>query len=106
MSSPRHHEANVALRDGSTVHVRPVRAQDAAAVQAFLKGLSPESIALRFFSSFPDLDRAVRWATDVDQHHYGLVATGADGRVVAHAGWEREPDRPERAEIDLFLSSR
>ena len=60
MNAPRHHEADVALRDGSTVHVRPVRAEDAAAVQAFFKGLSPESITLRFFSSFPDLDRAVR----------------------------------------------
>ena len=99
MNSPRHHEADVVLRDGSTVHVRPVRAEDAPAVRAFFKRLSPKSIALRFFCGFPDLDRAVRWATEVDQHRYSLVATGADGRVVAHAGWEREPDHPERAEI-------
>ena len=59
MSSPRHHEADVVLRDGSTVHVRPVRATDAPAVRAFLEDLSPKSIALRFFSRFPDLDRAV-----------------------------------------------
>jgi L-amino acid N-acyltransferase YncA len=105
MSSPRHHEADVALRDGSTVHVRPVRATDAPAVRAFFEHLSPRSIALRFFCGFPDLDRAVRWATDVDdQHRYGLVATGADGRVVAHAGWEREPDRPERAEIAFAIA--
>lgn len=59
---------------------------------------------LWFFSSLPDLDRAVRWATEVDQHRYGLVATGADGRVVAHAGWERDPDRPERAEIAFAIA--
>jgi acetate---CoA ligase (ADP-forming) len=106
MSSPRHHEADVVLRDGSSVHVRPARAEDAAAVKVFFKGLSPESIVLRFFCGFPDLDRAVRWATEVeDQHRYGLVATsGADGRVVAHAGWEREPDRPERAEIAFAIA--
>jgi acetate---CoA ligase (ADP-forming) len=104
MSSPRHHEADVALRDGSTVHVRPVRAEDAPAVRAFFERLSPRSIALRFFSGFPDLDRAVRWATEVDQHRYGLVATGADGRVVAHAGWEREPVRPERAEVAFAIA--
>jgi hypothetical protein len=104
MSSPRHHEADVALRDGSTVHVRPVRATDALAVRAFFERLSPRSIALRFFCGFPDLDRAVRWATEVDQHRYSLVATGADGRVVAHAGWEREPDRPERAEIAFAIA--
>jgi hypothetical protein len=66
--------------------------------------LSPKSIALRFFSSFPDRDRAVRWATEVDHHRYGLVATSADGRVVAHAGWEREPDRPERAEVAFAIA--
>jgi acetate---CoA ligase (ADP-forming) len=102
MNSPRHHRADVVLRDGSTVHVRPVTATDAPAVRAFLEHLSPESIALRFFSNFPDLDRAVRWATEADQHRYGLIATSsADRQVVAHAGWERDPDRPERAEIGL-----
>jgi acetate---CoA ligase (ADP-forming) len=100
MSSPRHHEADVVLRDGSSVHVRPVRAEDAPAVRAFFERLSPRSIALRFFCGFPDLDRAVRWATEGDHHRYGLIATSsADGRVVAHAGWERDPARPERAEI-------
>jgi L-amino acid N-acyltransferase YncA len=104
MRDPRHRKADVLLRDGSTVHVRPVRVEDAPAVRAFFERLSPESIALRFFSSFPDLDRAVRWATEVDQHRYGLVATGADGRVVAHAGWERERDRPERAEVAFAIA--
>jgi acetate---CoA ligase (ADP-forming) len=106
MSLPRHRDADVVLRDGSTVHVRPVTAEDAPAIRAFLENLSPKSIALRFFSRFPDLDRAVRWATDVDgQHRYGLIATSsADGRVVAHAGWEREPDHPERAEVAFAIA--
>ena len=104
MSSPRHHEADVVLRDGLTVNVRPVRAEDAPAVRAFFERLSPKSITLRFFSSFPDLDRAVRWATEVDQHRYGLVATGADGRVVAHAGWETDPDRPGHAEVAFAIA--
>jgi acetate---CoA ligase (ADP-forming) len=105
MSAPPHHQADVALRNGATVHVRPVRATDAPAVRAFLERLSPRSITRRFFSGFPDLDRAVSWATDVDdQHRYSLVATSADGRVVAHAGWEREPDRPEHAEIAFTIA--
>jgi L-amino acid N-acyltransferase YncA len=105
MSHPQHRQADVVLRDGSTVHVRPVRATDAPAVRAFFEHLSRKSIGLRFFSGFPDLDRAVRWATDVDhQHRYGLVATGADGRVVAHAGWERDPDHSERAEVAFAIA--
>jgi acetate---CoA ligase (ADP-forming) len=105
MSSPQHDEADVVLRDALAVHVRPVTAEDAPAVRAFFEDLSPKSIALRFFCGFPDLDRAVRWATKADQHRYGLIATSsADGRVVAHAGWERDPDRPERAEVAFAIA--
>src|SRR5215204_3914387 len=78
MSSPRHRQADVVLRDGSTVNVRPVRAEDAPAVRAFFERLSPRSIALRFFCGFPDLDRA--------------------------AGWETEPDRPGRAEVAFAIA--
>ena len=40
-----------------------------------------------------------------DQRRYGLVATScADGRVVAHAGWERDPDRPGRAEVAFAIA--
>jgi acetate---CoA ligase (ADP-forming) len=105
MSYPRHREADVVLRDGSTVHVRPVRADDAPAVRAFFERLSPESTSLRFFSGFPDLDSAVRWATELDyQRRYGLVATGGEGAVLAHAGWERQPDRPDRAEVAFAIA--
>jgi acetate---CoA ligase (ADP-forming) len=108
MAYPRDREADVVLRDGSTVRVRPAREADAPAVRAFYEGLSPASVALRFFSGFPDLDRAVTWATELDyQRRYGLVATsGDDGRVVAHAGWERQPDRPDRAEVAFAIADR
>ena len=79
-----HRGVDVALRDGSTVHVRPVRATDAPAVRAFFERLSPESTGLRFFSGFPNLDSAVGWATEVDdQRRYSLVATSGDGQVLA-----------------------
>jgi acetate---CoA ligase (ADP-forming) len=105
MGYPQHREADVALRDGSTVHVRPARAEDAPAVRAFFEHLSPESTALRFFSGFPNLDSAVTWATEVDYRlRYSLLATAGDGRVLAHAGWEREPERPEKAEVALAIA--
>ncbi|HEY3143723.1 MAG TPA: bifunctional GNAT family N-acetyltransferase/acetate--CoA ligase family protein [Acidimicrobiales bacterium] len=103
---PGHREADVVLRDGSTVHVRPARSTDAPGVEELLSGLSDRSRWLRFFSGFPNLEKAVQWATDVDyDRRYGLVATtGADGRVVGAAGWDREPDRPERAEVALEIA--
>ena len=48
---PRAHEVDVALRDGSALHLRPVRADDGPAVLAFLESLSPQSVGLRFFLS-------------------------------------------------------
>jgi acetyl coenzyme A synthetase (ADP forming)-like protein len=104
---PRHREADVVLRDGSTVHVRPARPQDAAAVRAFFESLSPESTALRFFSAFPNLDPVVTWATEVDyRDRYSLVATVGEGQVLAHAGWQRDLQRPEMAEVALAIADR
>jgi acetyl coenzyme A synthetase (ADP forming)-like protein len=103
---PLHREADVVLRDGSTVHVRPARLADAPEIERLLKGLSDRSRWLRFFSGYPNLAKAVQWATEVDyERRYGLVATsGADGRVVGHAGFERQPDHPDRAEVAMEIA--
>jgi acetate---CoA ligase (ADP-forming) len=104
-AGPRRREADVALRDGSTVHLRPATPGDAAAVEELLEGLSDRSRRLRFFSGCPNLEQAVRWATEVDDdHRYGLIATTDDGRVIGHAGFERRPDRPERAEAAMEVT--
>ena len=57
-------EADVVLHDGSTTHVRPIRPQDAEALQAFHVGQSERSTYLRFFASLErlperDLERLV-----------------------------------------------
>jgi RimJ/RimL family protein N-acetyltransferase len=103
---PGSQESDVVLRDGSTVHVCPAKPADAPAVRLLLKGLSDRSRWLRFFSAFPNLAKAARWATEVDDgRRYGLVATtGRDGRMVGHAGLERGSDRPERAEVALEIA--
>src|SRR4029453_18139628 len=103
---PADREADVVLRDGSTVHVRPARPGDGPAVEELLEGLSDRSRWLRFFSGHPNLEQAVQWATEVDyERRYGLVATtGGDGHLVGAAGWEREADRPERAEVALEIA--
>jgi Acetyltransferase (GNAT) domain len=103
---PGGREADVVLRNGSTVHVCPAKPADAPAVRLLLRGLSDRSRWLRFFSACPDLAKAARWATEVDNdRRFGLVATvERDGRVVGHAGLERESDRPERAEVALEVA--
>jgi acetyl coenzyme A synthetase (ADP forming)-like protein len=103
---PAHREADVVLRDGSTVHVRPVRPEDLDAVRALFEGLSEESRWLRFFSGMYDADAVLRWATEVDyERRFGLVVTaGPERRLVAHAGWERLPDRADMAELALAIA--
>jgi acetyl coenzyme A synthetase (ADP forming)-like protein len=97
---PAHREADVALRDGSTVHVRPTRPDDREALLAFLRDLSVESRRLRFFSPGANLQSIADWASGVDyDRRYGVVATGGRGqRIVAHAAYERvDGDRAEVA---------
>src|SRR6266540_3440773 len=97
---PAHREADVALRDGSTVHVRPARPDDREALLEFLRTLSPESRRFRFFSPGVNLSSAAEWASAVDyEDRYGLIATGGKHhRIVGHAGYERtDGDRAEVA---------
>ena len=73
---PAHREADVALRDGGAVHVRPARPSDRESLHAFLRGLSRDSLFFRFFSLGANLEAAAKWAADVDyEHSFGLIAT-------------------------------
>jgi predicted CoA-binding protein/ribosomal protein S18 acetylase RimI-like enzyme len=83
---PTHREADVVLRDGSTSHLRPVRADDEPALRDLFGGLDPTSQAFRFFVGAADLDRAAETMAKVDyEDRYGLLATRGPGdRPVGH----------------------
>ena len=98
---PSEAEADVVLRDGSTVHVRPARREDRDAIRAFLGAVSQDAIWFRFFSMV-DLDRAADWAASADyRDRFGLlVETAPPGRprqVIAHATYVRDGNRAEVA---------
>jgi acetyl coenzyme A synthetase (ADP forming)-like protein len=79
---PAEREAEVVLRDGSTVHVRPVRAEDGEEIHRFLEGLDLRSRMFRFFSIGTDLQDAARAMVDVDYSvRYSLVAIRDDAVV-------------------------
>lgn len=60
-------EADVVLRDGSTTHVRPIRPDDAEALQKFHVAQSERSIYMRFFAPLARLpERDLRRFTVVD----------------------------------------
>jgi acetyl coenzyme A synthetase (ADP forming)-like protein len=100
---PDDRATDVALRDGSTAHVRPVRAADHDAIRAFLGGLSRDSIWFRFFGA-GNLEWAADWSVDVDYiDRYGLIAeTGTPARVIAHAAYLRIDRR--RAEVAFMVA--
>jgi acetyl coenzyme A synthetase (ADP forming)-like protein len=104
VSYPIHREADIALRDGSTVHVRPIRPDDELRLLDLLTSLSPDARTLRFFSAGVDLAEQARHDSHVDYDQaLGLVATtGPDGRVVGHASYSRTD--PERAEIAFTIA--
>ncbi|MCA5893904.1 GNAT family N-acetyltransferase [Isoptericola sp. NEAU-Y5] len=60
-------EADVVLRDGSTTHLRPIRPQDAEAIQRFQTGQSERSAYFRFFAPVRRLtERELSRLTHVD----------------------------------------
>jgi acetate---CoA ligase (ADP-forming) len=96
---PAERAVDIVLRDGSTIHVRPVLPGDVEAIRAFLERLSPDSRGFRFFSLGVNLHAAAELAAQIDYvDAYGVIAlSGPEERVVGHACWVREG--PESAEV-------
>ncbi|MFD6177081.1 MULTISPECIES: GNAT family N-acetyltransferase [unclassified Isoptericola] len=62
-------EADVVLRDGSTMHLRPLRPSDADAIQRFQEAQSERSAYFRFFAPVKRLtERELDRLTHLDQH--------------------------------------
>lgn len=100
---PVERQADIVLRDGATVHVRPVRADDGEAMRAFLDSVSRDSISFRFFGT-PDEKWATEWSVKVDySDRFGLVVvTGDPSVIIAHAAYARIDC--ERAEVAFLVA--
>ncbi|MCK0115644.1 GNAT family N-acetyltransferase [Isoptericola sp. S6320L] len=82
-------EADVVLRDGTTMHVRPIRADDADAIQRFQEGQSERSAYFRFFAPIKRLtDRELARLVTLD--HQDRVALVAVRPGTDEDGVERE----------------
>src|SRR5690349_2813642 len=90
---------DIALRDGATVCVRPMRQGDEPGLRDLFEHLSDHSRWLRFFSGGVDLHGAASSIASLEpERGQGLVAVaGEPERIVAHAAYFRET--PERAEV-------
>jgi acetyl coenzyme A synthetase (ADP forming)-like protein len=101
---PAHREATIVLRDGSTLAVRPVRAEDEADLARFFIDLSMESRVFRFFGAIANADVLAKKMVDVDYRtRYGLVAVaGAEQHLVGHAMYVETG--PRKAELALAVA--
>ncbi|WP_426311655.1 GNAT family N-acetyltransferase [Cellulosimicrobium sp. E-16] len=93
-------EADVVLRDGTTTHVRPIRPEDADALQRFHVGQSERSTYLRFFAPMERLsERDLERFTRVD-HVDRVALVAVRPRDGADAG---TPDaRAREAQEDII----
>jgi acetyl coenzyme A synthetase (ADP forming)-like protein len=102
---PAHLASDVPLRDGSTVRIRPARADDATRVEDYLIGLSPETRRLRFWTQAIDVRTLAAKIVDVDYvEHLTLIALtgGDDGRMIGGAQYVRTDGG--RAEFSVSVS--
>jgi len=101
---PAGDEENVILRDGTAVHLRPIRPDDGPGLLALYDRLSPESLYFRFFA-VPGKDAGkAEYLVQVDyDKRYAVVAEVA-GAIVGVARWERLSDRPSHAEVAFTVA--
>lgn len=78
---PSHLVKHLTLADGAAVTIRPIRPEDAAIEQAFVRNLSDESRYFRFMDSLRELSPwMLSHFTQVDyDHHMALIAVTRDG---------------------------
>ena len=91
------------LTDGSTVEVRPARAEDFEAVRAMHAALSPDNMYLRFFSMSPSAaeQEARRVCREPDSEHAALLAW-QDGRLAGVGAYELS-GKPGVAEVSFAV---
>jgi acetyl coenzyme A synthetase (ADP forming)-like protein len=95
---------DVVVRDGSTVCVRHAEEQDVATLLAFLEALSPESLYFRFHGR-PALTLAqVRQLAGLEGSQARSLVAETGGRIVAFAGYHRDPAHHDRAEVAFAVS--
>ncbi len=98
------YQSDIVLKNGSTLHLRPVEPEDAPAILEFAERLSPESLYLRFLAvpKF-DLEKASYLARVDYENQFALVGETRAG-VVALGHFYRDPKHPDRAEAAFAVA--
>ncbi|MBN9618756.1 MAG: GNAT family N-acetyltransferase, partial [Actinobacteria bacterium] len=101
---PAHWEADVVAADGGTLHLRPIRPDDADALVAFHAGLSQRTRYLRYFSAYPRIpERDLYRFTHVDHHDRVAFVAVLGGEIIAVGRYESRPGSDE-AEVAFVVA--
>ncbi len=101
---PMGFDNDVVCSGNITIHIRPIRPDDAPRLAAFHRHLAPRSIYLRFFSFHPYLsDRELETFTCVDYEDRLALVAELDGQLVAVGRYDRTPDSTE-AEVAFVVA--
>jgi acetate---CoA ligase (ADP-forming) len=97
------YSADIVLRDGSTVHLRPIRPDDDGRLLDLLHRMSEEALYYRFLS-VPKIDREkAQELTRVDPNHQRVLVAEYAGTIVATAGYYFG-GQPRRAEVAFAVA--
>jgi len=92
------------LRDGTTVRLRAVRAEDAECVLALFGQLSERSLYYRFMT-VPRIDLAeAQKIVSIDYEAQMVIVAERGGAFCGIAGYYRDPQHPERAEVAFAVA--
>jgi RimJ/RimL family protein N-acetyltransferase len=95
------------LKDGSTIHIRPIESGDHERLRRAFERLSPESRYRRFLGAVKRLnERELRYFTEVDHvNHEALVAIEPDdGELVGVARYVRGDSDAATAEVAMAVA--
>lgn len=101
---PTRYETDILLRDGSSLHLRPIKPDDAQALLALHKRLSPRSIYFRYFSPLPELsEERAKALADVDYDNTFALVGELANRLVGVACYYRDEESRNRAEVAFLI---
>jgi acetate---CoA ligase (ADP-forming) len=97
---PQGWENNVALRDGTTIRIRPIKPDDGDGLQAMVARMSRQTVYHRFFQIKTQLEpEEVESFTNIDYvDHMALVATRGDEIIGVGRYW-RDDSSPDIADV-------
>ena len=104
MDYPSWYESDVVLRDGSTLHLRPIRPGDRDGLLAMYGRLSPASRRFRFFGTGDIVEAEVSRLMAADYDNQFVLVAEAGARISGAAVYIRDPARPDRAEVAFAIA--